>query len=85
MGEINRLKLKLVTQNKSTNHVTKPATLAKVIDWIKAKKYDEYTTVELIKKASWYPSSSLRDFYSNINLHVDAIRRKKLNEEEEIA
>lgn len=78
MNEFNKLNVKLSLPYKRKQHLTiVPLKMEDVINHIKEKKYDEYTTEELIKKALSYPQNALRNFCKNIEKHMGTITKQK--------
>jgi hypothetical protein len=55
----------------------KPLTLNMLVNWINKQNWDEYTKKELVRKASFYPQSSLRHFADNVNKQVIKISEEK--------
>ena len=51
-----------------------PLTLAKVIDWIEAKRLDPKVKEELKKSAANYPQQALSNWQNNFSLHLEKIQ-----------
>lgn len=81
MSEVQKVNARMSVPNKPRTHLTiVPLSMDEVIDFIKSRGYDTYTTAELLKKAATYPQSALRNFCSNIERHIASITKIKREE-----
>lgn len=60
----------------------KPLKLSDFINYINNHpQWDNELKGELVKRISSYPVGALKHFYNNIDTHIEAIRRKKIEDE----
>jgi len=72
-----RLRFNISMPGKNSVNSRPPLSLAKAIDLIKQKKYNDEMEANIIKAISKQPSNTYEAFLTDINKHIDRINKQK--------